>query len=236
MSDESTVQEQSAEPVRRRRSLGRIITLIIIVVIVVVAGYFIISNQAGAAVAVVNGENITQSEYNDYYNQLVASATAQGQSATTTEAQAALKQQAINDLVAETLLLQEANKAGITANTSDVQSALNQNKSQFSDNAAFESALKSRGFTDATFEDTLTKQNIIQQLLNEKLDIASATATPAEITSLYDQVAASNKNVPPLSQVRDQVAAQIVQQKQQQLISNYVAQLKASSTVDILLK
>ena len=150
--------------------------------------------------------------------------------------QATIKTQTLDNLINETLILQAAGKEGISASTTMINTQLAQTKSQFADTAAYEKALTVQGFTDSTFMDSLTRNNIIQQYLAAHINTSSATASPAEIKALYDQVVTTNKSVPPLDQVKTQVEQQIIQQKQQTLVNNYITQLRASSTIQTLLK
>lgn len=235
MPEETNENKESAPTKRSGLSLPKLLTSIIVVVVIVVAGYFLIK-QVGGGIAVVNGQRITRSEYDMRYKQFAASVVAQGGSATSTEMQSAIKQQVIDNLVSETLLLQAARKEGIKANETVVNDQLSQSKKQFPDDAGYKKALVDKGLTEDTYKASLTRNNIIQQYLKAHVNISSATATDAEVKALYDQVTATNKTIPPLDQVRTEVENQIVNQKQQVLVNNFIEQLKASSTIEILLK
>lgn len=216
-------------------SFLKLVGILIILAAIAVAGYFLY-NQFGGSVAVVNGQKISRAVYNERYAMLSASIASQGISATTTEAVSAIKKQTLENLVTETVILQAANKEGIKANATEVSALFDQNKSQFSDAAAFEKELTKQGYTEATFKAALERENIIRHYFEAHLDLTSAKASDAEVKALYDQAIANDKNIPPLDQVRTQVENQIIQQKQQQLVGDYVTRLKASSTIDILTK
>jgi len=237
MSEETTGNQQETTKRGSGLSFFKIFVYILIIAVVVFAGYYLMKSRlgSGGSVAVVNGQKIIRLAYDERYAQLVASITAQGQSATTTEAQATIKSQTLDNLITETLLLQAAEKEGIKADEKAVDSALVQNKSQFADDAAFKQELTVRGFTESAFKEILTINNIIQQYLLAKINLKSVVATKEEVDALYKQVTANNKSIPPLSEVRVQVENQIVQTKQQQLIANFIQQLKASSTVETLI-
>lgn len=241
MTEETTGSQQGTMTKRHGLSFFKLFVFIVIVAAIVAAGYFLIKQGAGIvgggeAVALVNDQKISRAVYDVRYAQLVASVTLQGQSATTTEIQAAIKNQTLENLITETLLLQNADKEGIKAKTEEVDAVFAQNKSQFSDEAAFEKALADQGYTNNTFKAFLTRDNIIRQYLTAHIDASLAQATEKEVKTLYDQAAANDKTIPPLSEVRTQVENQIIQMKQQQLIANFVQQLRASSTVETLLK
>lgn len=241
MSEETIVSQQETTKKRSGLSLFKLFVFIVIVVAVIAAVYFVLKQGAniiggGEAVALVNDQKISRAAYDARYAQLVAIVTAQGQSATTTETQTAIKNQTLENLITETLLLQTADKEGIKAKAEEVDAVFTQNKSQFPDETAFEKALADQGYTNNTFKTFLTRDNIIRQYLTAHIDVSLAQATEKEIKTLYDQAAANDKTIPPLSEVRAQVENQIIQMKQQQLIANFVQQLKASSTIETLLK
>ena len=237
MAEETMGGQQGTTEKRSGLSFFKLFVFIVIVVAIIAAGYFLIKQGVGGeAVALVNGQKILRSIYDERYAQLAASIAFQGQLATTTEMQTAIKNQTLDNLVTEALLLQVADKDGIKAKTEEVEAAFTSNKSQFPDEAAFEKALTDQGYTDSTFKEFLTRTNIIQQYLTAHVDTSSAIATAEEVKTLYDQAAANDKNIPSLSEVRTQVENQIIQQKQQLLITSYIQQLRASSTVETLLK
>lgn len=239
MAEETMGGQQETAKKRSGLSFFKLFVFIVIVVAIIVAGYFLIKQNGGViggeAVAIVNGEKILRSIYDDRYSQLAATVTFQGQSATTTEMQATIKNQTLDNLVTEALLLQAADQEGIKVKEEEIDALFSQNKSQFPDEAAFEKALTDQGYTDSTFKEFLTRTNIIQQYLTAHVDTSSAIATAEEVKTLYNQAAANDKTIPPLSEIRTQVENQIIQQKQQLLITNYIQQLRASSTVETLI-
>ena len=237
MSEETTESQQGAT--KRRGSLFfKLFVFIVIAGVIAGAGYFLVKNGIGGsnqAVAMVNGEKITRTVYDERYARLAASITAQGQSATTTEAVAAIKNQTLDNLITETLILKAAEKENIKANEEAINTQLAQSKSQFADEDTFAKELTAQGFTKSTFRKFLTRNNIIQQYLAVHIDISSATASQEEVTALYNQAAAGNANIPPLAEIRTQVENQIVQTKQQQLVTKFIEQLKASSVIETLI-
>ncbi|HEY4496420.1 MAG TPA: SurA N-terminal domain-containing protein [Candidatus Paceibacterota bacterium] len=238
MSEEIMGNQQETTRKRSGLSFFKLVVFIVIVAAIIAVGYFLMKPGviSGKSVAVVNGQKIMRLVYDERYAQLAASITFQGQSATTTEAQAEIKNQTLDNLVTETLLLQAAEKEGIKADEKAVDTMFSQNKSQFPDETAFQKALTDQGQTENTFKEFLIRDNIIRQYLLAHIDLSSAIATKEEVTTLYNQAVLNDKNIPPLDQVRSQVENQIIQIKQQQLITDFIQQLKASSTIEILLK
>ena len=239
MSEEINEGQEGEATKRGGVSLTKVLILIIIVVVIALLGYFLMK-QGGlggqaAAVASVNGVNIPRSEYDARYARLEATVMVEGQSTISTEIQTAIKQQVLNDLISESLVLQAAAKSGIKADDAATEVAFNQSKSGFADATVFEVELKKQGFTEASFKETISRNLIIQQYLKANVDVSSATASDAEVKALYNQAAEADETVPPLSEVRAQVENQIISQKQQTLISAFIEKLKAESKIETLI-
>jgi len=241
MSEETTKNKQGTVKKNSRPSpSNNLIIGVIIAVIAAMGGYYYGTDQSDngvkqsdrGVVATVNGQEITQAEYDERYTQIVAYIESQGQSATTPEAQEEIKNQAVDSLIVEAILLQSAKKDGVTANDEDVSALLAQNKSQFADDAAFQEALTAEGYTESTLMENITRDNIIQQYLEANVDVSSVTATDEEAQDLYNQSIIGSENVPPFEEVRDQIEAQVLQQKQQPLIADFIQQLRDSSTIE----
>jgi len=219
--------------------------LAIIVVIAAIAAlvYFFatsdgnggVNHGIGDAVAVVNGQEITQSQYDERYAQLAAVVESQGQLTTGADIQELIKSQATDSLIVEAVLLDAAEKDGMTANEDEISAEFANSKSQFPDDAAFQEALIAEGYTEETLMEGITKNNIIQQYLDANVDDSSITATDEEIQDLYDQSIIGSENVPALEEVRSQVEAQVVLQKRGALLDEFIQELRDSSDIEILI-
>jgi hypothetical protein len=214
---------------------SRIIIALVILVAAGAVGWYLIGSGSGAAsgktVALVNGTAITQAELASIERQF---AVQQGLSATSTPLDQ-FQSAALNTLIGTTLLKQEAAAAGITASSTEVEAQLTQAKARFSTTQAYQQALADQGLTEDTLRAQIADNLVIDAYLQQKLNLAEATATEAEIKQVYDSQTKGATNVPPLSQVHDQIAQYITQQEQQQMVSQYVSQLRSSADVQILI-
>ncbi len=240
MSEESTQQEQQEVSAPKKRgglSFFRLVIFVVIVGVIAAVGYvFLSSGVVGKSVATVNGEKITQAQYDARQSQLASVFSAQGQDPTSVELAPLIKQQVIDDLIAEALILQEAEKEGIAVDQAAVDTAFEQSKSQFADEKAFADELTKQGFTEDSFKKTLANQNIFQQYINAHVDLASVSATEEEVEALYEQsVSGGGENIPEFEEVKGQVEAEVVRQKQQALINEFMANLRSSSQVEVLI-
>ncbi len=131
-----------------------------VIVIVVAIGYYKFFLPDGVA-AVVNGEEIKLSELD------AAVARMKGMRGT---ASASLRYQALNDLIAERLALQEARTARIRVSKEEVASAAAEAQAASSlDDAAFKQAMKTLYGSARDFEQALERRLIISRLIAERV-------------------------------------------------------------------
>ena len=214
------------------------------VVVVVAVGWYILSGHTANlnaamtgvndTVATVNGTSITRSQLIVSESQFAAQ---QGLVATSTAVQAQFQSNALDSLIGMTLLEQAAQKAGIIASSTEIDARLASTKAQFSTQAEYDKALTTQGMTEVELRTQISRNLVINSYLDQQLHLASTTATSAEIQSAYKQIASqqTGTTTPPLSQVRDQVAQMVVQQKQQTSVNAYVTQLRSGANIQILI-
>jgi hypothetical protein len=203
-------------------------------VIVLAGGWYLFSHssapktdaKANETVAIVNGEKLSRASLTALETQI---ATQSGTSATSTDVQT----QALNSLVAQTLLRQAVDKSGLTASTTQVDAQLQAAKSQFATPEAYQQALATQGLTEDQLKAQISANLVIQSYLDQQLHLSAVTVTDAEVQTAYNQVASTQQNVPALKDVKDQVKQMVIQQKQQQIINDYVAKLRSEGNVQV---
>lgn len=190
--------------------------------------------NAGEAVAIVNGEEISRASFSALQAQAVS---AQGVDLGTLDAsvQTELETQIVDTLVAQALLRQAVAQADVTVTDAEVDAQVETIKGQFEDGEAYESALAQEGLTEATLREQIAVELATQSYLDDELNLSGVTATDEEIDMAYEQISAGGEDVPPLEEVRDQVELLVIQQKQQELVNNFVAELRSDADVEILI-
>ncbi len=220
----------------KNKITGAVVVGIVIVAAVWYALTGHVSGGGNATVAIVNGTPITRSQLTTSEAQFAAQ---QGLSATSTAAQAEFQTTALNLLIGQTLIKQAAQKAGVTASSTEVDAELQAEKAQFSSQSDYEKALASQAVTEADLRAQISDNLVINTYLGQELNLSTATATAADIQTAYNLVASEHtagaSALPPLAQVRAQVAQMVVQQKQESIVDAYVAQLRAAANVQILI-
>ena len=156
-----------------------------------------------STVATVNGQAILSSQYNKLVDSVLANYLAKNpQILKDPQNIALLKQEALNELITETLLSQNAKKEGIKVKDSEVADAINEIKARFSvdqttgqritdqkviDNA-FNAELKNEGITYAQFESRIKDQIAIRKLVDNVVNSKVTPPTQEEVKALYDDV------------------------------------------------
>ncbi|HET7615495.1 MAG TPA: SurA N-terminal domain-containing protein [Bacillales bacterium] len=191
----------------------------------------------GKTVAVVNGEKVKGKEYNPILKQiqqvnLMAQARQKGkQKMSKAEVYKKSKQQALDSLIGQTLVIQDADKKGYKPSQNKVDNKLADLQKQYGGEKKFKKALSQQKMT----VDQLKKNIALQMEWKTYVDheIGNLKVTDKEIQTYYEQYKASAKKPQKLSKVKPQIEAQLKQQKQQQAIAKIVDQLKKKSKIDI---
>jgi foldase protein PrsA len=153
-------------------------TILLLIIFLAVIGYLIwtggrILPKFEKTVALVNGEKIFQSELDSEYSRLPV------------QYQLILsKEELLNQLIDRKLLLQEARKAGIKADKSEVDGEINSLKSQFPSEEEFRKAVASQNFTIEMIRKMVTEQILLNKLLNQSV-YAAVNVTAEEVSAYY---------------------------------------------------
>ena len=190
-------------------------------------------NEEVKVVAIVNGEEITTEDYNALVAQLAAQ---QGQSPEAFSSQLNEEQQSeiIDSLVSQVLISQAAIEAGINIDDSEVEQRIQDVISQVGGEETFDTLLDAEGLSQSDFRQTIESGLLSQAYLEQELDFESVTVTESEVSSLYEEAVAGQENAPELEDVYAQVENLAIQQKQQDIVGDFVADLRTEANVEII--
>jgi FKBP-type peptidyl-prolyl cis-trans isomerase (trigger factor) len=185
-------------------------------------------------VARVNGESITRTELENSEAQIAAQ---QGIDIASLDAvsREQLQTQALDGLIANTLIQQAVTSSGLTTTEADIDAQIETIKSQFPDDAQFQEALSGQGLSEAELREQVRGEITTQAYFEQTLDIASITVTEEEVQALYEQEAATTEDIPPLEDVRGQIESFVIQQKQQELLAAHIQELSSNADIEILI-
>ena len=186
-------------------------------------------------VAIVDDKEILGSDYNTALASIQGQMQQMGQDPTSKEAAEQAKNQTIDSLVGQTLLLQEVDKKGYKVSEADINKQLDEIKKQFKTEKELEAALKKSGMDMKTLETQISDGIKLKQYIEK--EVPAGEITDEEIQKTYDQYAEQGKStgqeVPKLEEVKPQIEQSLQQQKQQEKLAQQVEELKKNAKIDI---
>ncbi|MGO1060167.1 SurA N-terminal domain-containing protein [Planococcus sp. FY231025] len=182
-------------------------------------------------VAVINDEEVLGNVYNSVARQMESTLTSQGQDPTTPENAKMLKEQAMEVLVGNRLILQDAEEKGHTADDAAVKERLEELKGQFESEEAMNEALEQSGFTLDDMEEQLHDQVTYENYIAKELK--PAEVTDKEVQEAYDGYAATAEEAPALEEMEPAIRQSLEQDKTQQAVSKRIEELKKEAKIDV---
>lgn len=186
-------------------------------------------------VAVVNGQELTGTEYNAALTSIQGQMQQAGQDPTSKEVLEQIKAQALDTVVNQTLILQQAKEEELTASETEVDERYATLEEQYGGEEALSQALSAQGMDIKTF-----KLDIADSILFEKYQdkvVPADEVTEEEIQAYYDQVAAQSEEegqeLPPFEEVSEEIAGILQEQQQQQKLIAHLEELKESAEIEL---
>jgi hypothetical protein len=160
------------------------------------------------AVAVVNGERIPRSAY----DKLIATS--------------GNGQQALNQLINQTLLAQDAARHHVTVSPDELDTELQKQKAGFASDSEYRQALAQAHLTEPELREQLKYQVLLNKLVLDKV-----TVSDSEIQQEYNQNKDTTYQGKTLDQVKDEIKQDLLQQKQVAAEQAYFDRLHAEAKI-----
>jgi len=228
----------------------KIIPIVVLVLAVLAVGsYFVfgknktespINNNVGS-VATVNGAIISRETYDTQLASSIASYKTQGVDVADATKLSQIKTQVLDNLISDELLKQGVAAAGIKITAEEVEKQFQVVLTEQGGADKLQAALIQNNLTEGQLRENISKQLAIQAYLLQNIDIASVTVSDAEIAQFYADYSKSQKAadakavVPALKDLSAKIKQQLISDKQQNLMTNFVASLRAKATVETTL-
>lgn len=192
-------------------------------------------NPRGAVVAVVNGEKIYQNMLDARVFQARLSLESNGADFDSQSAQEEIRADALEMLVGQRLLLQDAAKKKFSASREDVKEEYQKMVDQFGGEEKLRERLLATRFTDKDLRQNLKEQIIFIRYVEAETR-EEAQVTNEEIETLYAAYKAQVVDAPELDDtIRRTVEKEIRDRKILQIIATRVAELKKGADIKILI-
>lgn len=211
----------------------------------------------GDPVAIVNGENIYEVEYESMTEKMIASYEQQGIELGDNESEQMLeqiRQQALDQMIQQEVLLQNAERSGLIPSEETVEEEIDSIRSQFESDEEYEIALEQNMLTENELKETLEKELSIEAYIGD--NIPEVDVTDEEIEEYYRQyktqqeeqikaMEASGEDiqedqmammeVPGIEEIKEELKAGLIQQKEQEHLMALIDELLKDSDIEILI-
>ena len=213
--------------------------------------------EQGEVVAVVNGENIYEAPYFRLMDRMKINYQEQGIDFESDEGQVMLQQleeQAIQFMIQQEVLVQEAKNRGVTVEEEAVEAEAQAIRDQFDTDEEFQAVLEQNHFTEKELMDTLAAEMTVDALLNQ--EVGEVTVSEEELEEMYqfyemqqeEQLEAMKESgeeiseedlammeLPPYEEIKESLRMQLMQEKEQEAEMAVIEQLMEASEIEILI-
>lgn len=209
---------------------------LIIALIIILGGayYAYTSGLFAPAVAEVNGSKITEAELNENIALIEASAAQQGINLAEVGAEEAIRNQALESLINNELLLSAAKREGVTASDEEMTEIYNQLVSDVGSEELLLGRMAEIGLTEERLLSNIRERILADKYIEATTDIEDIQVTDEEIADFYAGLeATATTELPPLEGLRTEIAGQIRLQKQQAILAEVMERLRNEADIVI---
>lgn len=217
---------------------ARRVLAIVVAVAVVGFGVYWFFGREGNVVAIVNGQEIARAELNLRVTEVSKQYETYG-IALTKDDLVGIKQDALDQLVVEMLLLQAASAAGISISDEDIEAQYDIILSSHQSEEQFAALLREYGYTPKSFKARLADQMAIQLLIDrhisENVSTDELSVTDAEIRERFEFYTDGMAEPPAFEDVYEYIKEEILDEKMHDLmiVETLIANLKAAADIKI---
>jgi hypothetical protein len=184
------------------------------------------------AAAVVNGVKIPLAQYEKNREQLIQTATFQGLDPENESIKTQINAQALDVLVNTELLRQAAVAAGVTVTAADIDARYEEIIATLGGEEQLNTKMAELAITPESLRNDIEGEILIKQHLDKAVDLTNIKIEDAEIQAVYDQANTPGADLPPLTEVRAQIEAQLKMTKEQEIIGAYIETLKEKAQIE----
>lgn len=229
--------QTSSTPTSERGNGKKAIIALLIVVVLAGLAYYAFKMAKPATnddvAALVNGTAISKSEYNESLAMVTQNATSMGVDMTDSAIQEDIKKQALDILINNTLLIDGAKKSGITASNDEVQSEYDKLVTELGGDEALKAKMQEVGLTEEKLRSNISDRILVDAYLQKETDIENVSVSDEEVNDFYSSIAQNSTTTPPLSDIKDQITAQLEGQKRQVIVNDFLTTLRNNAQIEI---
>jgi len=197
----------------------------------------LITDGTGASeegpVANVNGVEITRAEYQSKLKEIASALTRLGYNINNSKITAQVRQQATAELVNFELLYQNAVNAGYNVSEAEVETAYQAVLADMGSQEVLELTLKDRDMTTDDLLENINRQLIIDAYIKASTEVENVSISDEEVAEYYGQISVTSTDIPPLENIALDLKTQLFQEKQQQVVTDFIQVLRTDATIEV---
>lgn len=222
-----------SDPAPVKKSYIKYVLLGVVVAVVFGVLYNVYTRTQKDTVAVVNGTRITQTELDENVAMMTKSAEAQGVDVADATVTSEIRTQALENLISNALLTGAAKKAGKGANEAAVKTAYDSLVAEVGGEEELKTRMETVGLTTETLFKNIGDRLMVDAYIESVTDIKSLSVTDEEITAYLDSIKTEGVTLPPLEEIKPQIEATLLAEKQQKVVTDLIEKLRAEGEVEI---
>ncbi len=202
--------------------------------VLIVAGAIWYVYYAPVVVAVVDGNRIYEDELAESIALVEQAAAQQGIDPSDEQVQLEIRSQALEILINNTMLLGAAEEAGITVTPEDAQTKYDELVAELGSEEELLARMKEMGLTEKKLRSNIEERILADKYIESVTDIETLSVTDAEVDEFVKALSTGGTELPPLEEIRPQIEAQILNQKQQQVVAELITKLRTEAEIEIV--
>lgn len=179
----------------------------------------------------VNDKEIDGTAYNRVYRMVKNTLYQYGENVEDTDM---VKEQTINELITQELIIQDAKEQGIEVEEEKITEQIGDLKEKYGDQ--FDSALEANGYNEETYKMQLRENFLANKYMEKEFNIK---VTEEDITNYYLELThQSEEELPELAEIENQIEQTLLTEKKQQKqeeINEQINELKENAEIEKLM-
>jgi FKBP-type peptidyl-prolyl cis-trans isomerase (trigger factor) len=198
-----------------------------------IIGHFLYTTFTKDVVAVVNDVTILQEELDENVALMIKSAALQGLDTEDPAVQAEITSQTLDNLISNAVLMDAAQQAGIVVDPAEVEEAYAGIVAQTGGEEELKKRMEEVGLTEEKLRSNITDRILVDTYVESVTEIENIVITEEDVATYAEELTQSGIVLPPLEEIYSDLEANIRAERQQTLVTELIASLKAAAKIEI---
>ncbi len=231
--DAEVISSTSPEGDAKKKSYRPLIAFVLGVLVSVV-GFRMYEVLTTPVAAIVNGSRITMEMLETDIAMMEKGAALSGVDVSDPLVKEEIRTQALNNLITNELLIGAARSKGATTDETSVNTAYEELTSDVGGADALQERMLAVGLTKETLMKNISDRLIVDSYLEAETDIETAAVSDEEFQAYVAQMESAGLTMPEnLDEVRPQIEATLIAEKQQQIVNEHIEKLRSEADIEI---